>query len=226
MTWCHHYRITLRARHIPGCLNVMADSLSRSNQTQSTEWSLHPQAFKKICQKWFTPHVDPFAARLNHKLQRYISPVPDQHAWDIDALNINWLGLVAYAYPPMALIHRVVQKIRQCNFHVILIAPGWPGMSWFWDLVQLSAVIPILLPASRTLLKQPLNRVFHNNPQYLNFHTWCLAVDSSKNKASLWKWQRELLPLKGHQQGPSTRQSGPFLKNCAEKIRWISLLHL
>ena len=36
MTWCHYYEITLRARHIPGWLNVMADTLSRSNQIQST----------------------------------------------------------------------------------------------------------------------------------------------------------------------------------------------
>ena len=43
---CHHYHITLKARHIPMCLNVMADLLSRSNQVQSTEWSLHPQVFK------------------------------------------------------------------------------------------------------------------------------------------------------------------------------------
>ena len=48
MTWCHHYHITLKARHIPGCLNVMADLLSRSNQVQSTEWSLHPQVSKKV----------------------------------------------------------------------------------------------------------------------------------------------------------------------------------
>ena len=33
----------IETRHIPGCLNVMADLLSRSNQVQSTEWSLHPQ---------------------------------------------------------------------------------------------------------------------------------------------------------------------------------------
>ena len=39
MAWCHHYHITLKARHIPGCLNVMADLLSRSNQVQSTEWA-------------------------------------------------------------------------------------------------------------------------------------------------------------------------------------------
>ena len=38
MTWCHRYHITLKARHIPGCLNVMANLLSRSNQVQSTEW--------------------------------------------------------------------------------------------------------------------------------------------------------------------------------------------
>ena len=61
MTWCHHSHITLKARHIPGCLNVMADLLSRSNQVQSTEWSLHQQVFKQIFQRWFTPHVDLFA---------------------------------------------------------------------------------------------------------------------------------------------------------------------
>ena len=82
VTWYHHYQITLRARHIPGCLNVMADLLSRSNQVQSTEWSLHPQVFKQICQKWFTPHVDLFTTRLSHKGPLYVSPVSDQNAWD------------------------------------------------------------------------------------------------------------------------------------------------
>ena len=110
MTWCHHYQIILKARHIPGCLNVMADLLSRSNQVQSTEWSLHPQVFYLICQKWFTPNMDLFATHLNHKLPMYVSPVPDPNAWDIDALNINWTGLTAYAYPLMALLHRVINK--------------------------------------------------------------------------------------------------------------------
>ena len=67
---------------------------------------------------------------------------------------------------------------------------------------------------------------FYSNPQHLDHHAWCLGVDSFRNKASLWMWQRELLPLKGHQQGPSTSQSGPYLRNGAKKIRWISLLPL
>ena len=117
-------------------------------------------------------------------------------------------------------------KIRQSNCLVILIAPNWPGMHWFLDLVQLLTEIPLQLSVSITLLKQSQNQVFHNNPQHLDLYTWCLGVDSSKNKASLWKWQRELLPLKGHQQGPSTSQNGPYLKNGAEKIWWISPLPL
>ena len=129
MTWCHLCKITFRARHIPGCLNVMVDLLSRSNQVQSTEWSLHPLVFKQICQKWFTPHVDLFATPLNHKVPLYISPVPDQHAWDIDALNIVWSGLTAYAYLSTALLHRVIQ-IRQPHCFIV-IAPGWLGTPCF-----------------------------------------------------------------------------------------------
>ena len=110
--------------------------------------------------------------------------------------------------------------------HHIAQSPGWPGMPWFWDPVQLSTEIPLQLPVSTTLLKQSHNYVFHSNPQHLNLHAWCLGVDNSKNKASMWRWLRELLPLRGHQQGPSTSQSGPYLQNGAEKIRWISPLHL
>ena len=142
------WRITLLARRIPECLNMMVDALSRSNQTQSTEWSLHPQVFKQVCRKWFTPHVDLFVTCLKHKLPLYVSPIPDQHARDTDALNINWSGLVPYVYPPMGLLLIVIKKIRQCICHIIRIALGWPGMPWFWDFVQLPT--ELLLPALTT----------------------------------------------------------------------------
>ena len=50
---------------------------------------------------------------------------------------------------------------------IIIIAPGWPGMPWFWDLVQLSTEIPLQLPVSTALLKQSHKYVFHNNPPRL-----------------------------------------------------------
>ena len=43
------------------------------------------------------------------------------------------------------------KKIKQSSFLIIVIAPGWPGMPCFWDLVQLSTEIPLLLPVSTTL---------------------------------------------------------------------------
>ena len=128
------------------------------------------------------------------------------------------VGLTAVAYPLMALLHRMIQKIRQCNCLIIVIAPGWPGMLWFLDLVQLSTEIPLQLPVSTTLLKQSHNYVFHSNPQHLNLHVWCLGVDDSRNKASLWRWQRELLSLRGHQQEPSINQSGSYLKKVQRKF--------
>ena len=192
-TWCHHCKITLKARHIPGWLNVMADLLSSSNQVQSTEWSLYPQVFKQICLKWFTPHVDLFATRVNHKVPLYVSPVPDQNAWDIHALNINWSCLTAYAYPPMALLHRVIQKMRQSSCLIIVIAPGWPGMPWFGTECSGEQRTHLNYQCQELFSNSPTT-MFHSNPQHLNLHAWCLGVDSSKNKASLWRWQRELIP--------------------------------
>ena len=39
-----------------------------------------------------------------------VSPIPDPKAWDIDALNINWMGLTTYASLPTTLLLKVIQK--------------------------------------------------------------------------------------------------------------------
>ena len=113
---------------------------------------MHPQMFKQIYQVVHSS-VDLFVTHLNHKVSLYVSPVPVQLAWDIDALNRNWSGLPAYAYFPMALLHRAIH-VRQYNCLIIVMNPGWPGMPWFWDLVQLSTEIPLKLPVSTTCLIQ------------------------------------------------------------------------
>ena len=75
LSWCHPRRIVLRARHIPGHLNVIADKLSRRNQVIQTEWSLSQQVFNLLCSRWVQPRVDLFATRFNHKLPWFVSPV-------------------------------------------------------------------------------------------------------------------------------------------------------
>ena len=81
MTWCTRNQVTLKAQHIPGCLNVIADKLSRLGQTIQTEWSLNPEIFQEICNRWHRPQVDLFATRLNNKLPQFVSlVVPDPQA--------------------------------------------------------------------------------------------------------------------------------------------------
>ena len=85
--------------------------------------------------------------------------------------------------PPTALLHRVIQKIRQCNCLIIVIAPGWPGMPWFWDLVQLSTEMPLQLPVSTILQSQIVPQPSVSLD--LNLHAMCVGEESSKNKAFL-----------------------------------------
>ena len=126
-----------------GRLNVIADKLSRHNQVIQTEWSLDQRVFNLLCSKWGLPQVDLFATRFNFKIPRFVSPVPDQRAWAVDALSQPWEGLEVYAFPPVSLLNLVVSKVvdQGCR-RMILIARGWPNMPWFWDLVNLSVQVP------------------------------------------------------------------------------------
>ena len=48
LLWAHKHNIVLRARHIPGRLNILADSLSRQGQLLPLEWSLSPVVFSAL----------------------------------------------------------------------------------------------------------------------------------------------------------------------------------
>ena len=106
---------------------------------------------------------------FSRNLPTCVSPVPDDKAWQIGALNISWEALDAYAFCPVAILPQLVQKVVTYRCRVIVIAPGWPGMPWFWDLVELSTKIPLRLQV-HNLLKQPFSLRFQKNLEYLNLH--------------------------------------------------------
>ena len=182
--------------------------------------------FSGLVQK-MAPTSDLFATRFNNKLPLFVSPVPDTLAVAVDALTLPWEDLDAYAFPPTALLGKVVEKLQDspCK-RLILIAPGWPNMPWFWDLVIMSSQVPLSLPNQPNLLTQPFNQILHRNLTNLNLHAWLLEPQQSKSRASLRQWQQELRLLKEGLPDQSMRQSGPFLQSGASLIRWTSGHHL
>ena len=71
LTWCTRNQLTLKARHIPGQLNVVADKLSRLGRTIQTEWFLLPEVFQTICSRWHRPKIDLFC----HVVQQHVASV-------------------------------------------------------------------------------------------------------------------------------------------------------
>ena len=90
---------------------MVADKLSRLGQTIQTEWSLLQEVFQALCSRWHRPEIDLFATRFNNKLPQFVSPVPDPLAVAVDALSFHWEDLDAYAFPPTALLSKVVEKV-------------------------------------------------------------------------------------------------------------------
>ena len=178
-------------------------------------WPDHSnRVFQAICSQWHQPQVDLFATRFNNKLPQFVSPVPDPQAWAVDTLSLSWEDLDPYAFPPAAILGKVVEKLQDypCN-RIIQIAPGWPNMPWFWDLVAMSSQIPLCLP---NLVSQPFNQTLHRNLSNLNLHAWLLEPQQSRSRASLRQWQHKLRLLKEDQPDLSMRQSGPFLQSGAQ----------
>ena len=180
LTWYARKQVILKARHIPGRLNVIAEKLSRLGQTIQTEWSLHPELFKATGGTnpvWtcLPPDSTTNCYSLSHQSQtpRLGQQVPGPQA-----------------FPPAAILGKVVEKLQDypCST-IILIAPGWPNMPWFWDLVTMSSQIPLCLPNLLNLVTQPFNQALHRNLTNLNLHAWLLEPQLSRSRASLRQWQ-------------------------------------
>jgi hypothetical protein len=169
LIWCHENNILLQASHIKGSLNVMADQLSRSHQVIEAEWSLHPIVANLIKEEFFIPLN--FAMRLNNKLTRFMSPFPDTTAEAVDAMSLDLTDRICYAFPPTALLTKVLAKLQQSPCcHMILVAPWWPKRLWFLILLHYSRSNPLELLLQENLLKPPKSNVFHNNLQMLALH--------------------------------------------------------
>ena len=174
LLWAENHRVRLLPQFIMGSSNVTADTLSRPNQVIGSEWTLHQKVVDQLVHKW-PAVIDLFATSLTARLPVYFSPASDPQAAGTDALLQSWDNLQAYAFPPIAIIRRVLVKLRSSkNCVLTLIAPFWPQREWFPDLLELLSDVPITLSSRKDLLRQPHFHRFHQNLPMLQLTAWRL----------------------------------------------------
>ena len=147
-------RILVTARHIPGVLNVEADLASRQFNPH-TEWMLDTTIFKKITVCFFVPEIDLFASRLNHQVPLSMSRDPDPGSMAVDAFRQSWGRWRSSIHPPVVLLSRIIQKVRQDKATTLLVPPNWSGQPWYPELCRMLIDHSLQLPIRESLLTLP-----------------------------------------------------------------------
>ena len=170
--------ILIKAQHIKGQLNVVADLASRRGYVVNTEWALSSRMFQTIQRQspWGPASIDLFANSLNHRLPLYVSPCPDPAAVSVNALIVGWpRDAVLYAFPPTTIMDRVLHKVvRERPTRLLLIAPKLLEAPWFPLLQQLPCAMSSPLPLQIGDLLQPHWNHAHLSPRLFNLHLWCI----------------------------------------------------
>jgi len=192
LDWCQHQGISLVASHIAGVSNVLADALSRGDHHHPTEWMLNRKVAQQIFLRYGKPWIDLFASGKNNQLPTFYSILPSRLSSGTNALTQDWSNLWGYAYPPIAIIPRVLNKLLQNpSAQILLVAPFWPSQIWFRNLTDLLTDWPRLLPPSPMLLKNSATGMLFPKPETLRLTVWPLSGNPSLRQA----FQREL-PLR------------------------------
>ena len=178
--WCLQRNILITAEHLPGVSIVLADRESRTF-IDSSDWKLQPEIIQYFLKD---REIDLFATRLTNQLKSYVSWRPDPHAVATGAFSIDWSQMKGYAFPPFNLIPRTLMKVINDNANIVLVAPVWQTQHWWPLLLQLTVQLPVLLPASPTLLQDPSNpKVIHPMYPRLRLAVWTVSNNSAQQQA-------------------------------------------
>ena len=184
LRWKESLSIRLAPQFLPGSDNVLADALSRPHQLPHPEWSLHMTVFLSLRRLWPVQIVF-FATSATHRCSIYFSPFRDPRSAGTDAFLQSWDGLQAYAFHPVAVIPRILAKLRaSTGTELTLVAPHWAQRPWFSDLVQLSLAPPVILPSRPDLLRLPRSRHLYPDLRRLRLHAWRLSSAFPEQLAS------------------------------------------
>lgn len=152
--WAEDRNISLTASYIKSSDNIQADYLSRL-ENPDTEWSLDHKIFDQIAKRFGKPQIDLFATKSNRKCLNYVSRFPEREAVETDAFTMSWHDLKFYAFPPVSLVLRTLQKISLDRATGIVVVPDWPAQPWFPFFTNLLIEEPLVIQPTKNLISCP-----------------------------------------------------------------------
>jgi hypothetical protein len=106
----HQRQLRILPAFIPSEENVQADAASRFQLV--LDWHLYPQVFLLISTLWGPPQIVLFASRQSTQRTHFMSWRAADHPEAIDALRMRWDFMLAFLFPPIPLLKRVVRKLE------------------------------------------------------------------------------------------------------------------
>lgn len=119
--------------------NIAADHLSRERDTHS--WSVKESIFRKLEEKVGPHTMDWFASKENKKTKRFCARWNHPEAVAADALSISWKNENGWIVPPIPLIPKVVEKIKEEKAMTTIIIPKWTAQVWYQKLRAIATPI-------------------------------------------------------------------------------------
>ncbi len=122
LLWSQGKLLSLRTTFIPGALNIGANILFRQG-LRPGEWRLHPEVVELIWKEFGQAQVDLFVSLETSHCPLWFSlthPTP----LGLDAMTQTWPRFRLYAFPPIALLPGVLERVRGDRVPLLLIAPS------------------------------------------------------------------------------------------------------
>jgi hypothetical protein len=122
----HQHQLRILPASISSEENVQADAASRFRLVP--DWHLDPSIFHRISSLWGPPQIDLFASLQSAQTTRFMTWRAADSPEAIDALSMGWDFALAYLFPPIPLLKRVVRKLELSRgvlspCHSVLVGP-------------------------------------------------------------------------------------------------------
>jgi hypothetical protein len=131
------------------------------------------------------PKINLFASNTSKQTQRFYSWDASDNPEGVDALSQRWDFPLAYAFPPIALLKRVMKKLETSKGTFILVSPLWEAQTWLASLLILKVLEVRCLPFMEDLVTDlttgKLPPILHN----LHLVAWRISGGSTPSRTSL-----------------------------------------